>query len=142
MAENHTESLSHFCCIQLHARYCLALSQSQHGAASWELVPCAATMVAGQKGLSAAARGSDGRGPSTQLLSYLCDHCTGVTSLADLVRQVHKLTQHTPAHCIWRGQLIRLPALIVAGTAPISAVAQTSAETVVHWKGANAIIVQ
>lgn len=39
----------------------------------------------GQKGLSAAAKGSDGRGPPTQLLSYLCKW-SGVNCLPDLVR--------------------------------------------------------
>lgn len=43
----------------------------------------------GQKGLSAAAKGSDERGPPTQLLSYLCKRCDGVTCLPDLVRWVY-----------------------------------------------------
>ncbi|KAL3148996.1 hypothetical protein ABBQ32_001850 [Trebouxia sp. C0010 RCD-2024] len=42
----------------------------------------------GQKALSAAARGSDGRSPATQLLAFLCDHAQ-VSSLADLVRWVY-----------------------------------------------------
>ncbi|KAL0027911.1 hypothetical protein WJX79_002298 [Trebouxia sp. C0005] len=42
----------------------------------------------GQKGLSAAAKGSDGRGPPTQLLSYLCKW-SGVNCLPDLVRWVY-----------------------------------------------------
>lgn len=43
----------------------------------------------GQKGLSAAAKGSDGRGPQTKLLEYFCTHYPHVASLSELVRWVY-----------------------------------------------------
>lgn len=59
--------------------------------------------VAGQKALSAAARGSDGRGPATQLLPALCDHAQ-VSSLADLVR-----LGTCPAHAVATQTNVTLP---------------------------------
>ena len=69
-------------CISLQAEYDVQLGVLLTAVPYW-VCPLPG---AGQKGLSAAAKGSDGRGPPTQLLSYLCKRCDGVTCLPDLVR--------------------------------------------------------
>ena len=76
-------------CISLQAEYDVQLGVLLTAVPYW-VCPLPG---AGQKGLSAAAKGSDGRGPPTQLFSYLCKCCDGVTCLPGLVRS--NLNTHT-----------------------------------------------